>query len=1027
MTEYNLGTASGRIVLDASGAERGAAQAGSAIDGLGKKSQTTSDALFNVSKSLLAVGAAGVAGFGLAINTAADFEKTMSGIKAVSGATGDEMDLMRKKALKLGADTAFSASQAAMAMEELSKSGLKVSDILGGAADATVALAAAGGIDLPTAANIAANAMNQFELSASQLPHIVDLIAGSANSSAIDVNDFGMSMAQSGAVANLIGMSFDDLALAITAMGNAGIKGSDAGTSIKAMLSNLQPVTDKQTSLFKSLGLVIDDNATSMNTTGNAFFDAQGKIKPMGEIAGVLSDALAGMSEQQKTATLEMIFGSDAIRAAGIIASTGAEGFAELADTMGRTSAADVAATRMDNFKGSIEQLKGSVDTILITVGSFFLPYLKDLADWATRVANKFGDLSPETQKLGAIIGAAAASLALLLGGMGVASHFLGPVIGSIKLLTSGIIENTIAMLASPWFWVAAAVAALVAAFIYAYTHFEGFRKVVDQVIERVSELGKQIWHYIQDVIIPALQAFAAFFMDEVLPRIVAFVSAVIAVVSTIVEWITGTFVPAVQAAWSRVADAFMAVWDWIDKNVISTVRAIIEAIIAVIRRIVDYSNDVLIPGIMAAWSVVAPIIEGALSVLGIIFQTAFDVIMGIVNFFVSAVETIWNLFGDNIWSAIKIVFEYIKGIVESVLGVIRGIFQAFTGLFTGDWGKLLDGLQTIWNSFWNLLSTVVSFFWNGLVLIVQTAFDIVHAIFKIGLDAVLLVWNTAWALVSGMVKVIWEEIRTVVEVAIAAVSAVISTVLDTIMYVWNTAWSWISSFFGGIWTTMSSAFHVVWDGITGAIGKGVAIITGFWDTLKSTTEDVWNGISSLISGIVGGITDTISGIWDGLTGAIKGAINGVIRAINSVINFINSIQIHITITTPPGFDDIHWNWDGLNLPTIPELANGAVVTKQMLAMIGEAGAEAVIPLTRPARALDLMAQSGLDQLVLSAYSPVSNLSGGGSGSYSSPSAPAQSVEPREAVHIDNANFYEQADVDMLMRSAEFAVQAGGL
>lgn len=327
-----------------------------------------------------AVGAVGAS----SVSAATTFQAGLSNIQAVSGATAAEMETVRAKAMQIGADTAFSAQEASMGMEELLKAGVSVDGVLHGAADAAIALASAGGVDLPTSAAIASAAMNNFGLSAQELPRVADLIAGAANASAISVEDFGYSLSASGAVANLAGVGFDDLAVAITAMGNAGIKGSDAGTSLKTFMSNLIPTTDKQIGLSRELGLLTEEN-------GNAFFDAAGKAKPMAEIAGILQEALTGMGEAQKLATLETLFGSDAIRAAAVLADEGAVGFENLAAQMGKITAADVAATRLDNFAGSVDAFKGSVETVQIKLGEKLLPTLRLVTDAGSGMVNALG------------------------------------------------------------------------------------------------------------------------------------------------------------------------------------------------------------------------------------------------------------------------------------------------------------------------------------------------------------------------------------------------------------------------------------------------------------------------------------------------------------------------------------------------------------------------------------------------------------------------------------------------------------
>lgn len=431
MAGYSLGSARGKIEIDASDAVKGADSASDAVDKLGKKAEDNSAALGNIGKAAAGLGALVVGGLGIAVKSAADFEAGLSAIKAVSGATAEEMSKVRDAALRIGKDTSFSASEAAAAFEELIKAGVSVEDALGGAADATVNLAAAGGIALPDAATIAANALNAFNLEATDMVKVADLIAGAANASAIDVGEFGQSLQQSAAVANLAGLDFDDLAVAIAAMGNAGIKGSDAGTSLKTMLQNLQPQTDKQKEKFKELNLVTQDTtkaqqfltnkgfkntgktldeiipsfeeyldvqgyaaagskknsdeakrlATSLTTTTNAFYDANGSVKSFADISQVLQDALKGQTDQQKQANLEVLFGSDAIRAAAIAADNGAKGINDLALAMGKVSAADTARTRLDNFKGAIEGLKGSAETLAITIGTPLLGALRGLVD----------------------------------------------------------------------------------------------------------------------------------------------------------------------------------------------------------------------------------------------------------------------------------------------------------------------------------------------------------------------------------------------------------------------------------------------------------------------------------------------------------------------------------------------------------------------------------------------------------------------------------------------------------------------
>lgn len=401
-----MGTARGRIMIEYD--DNGVRRFNQDMQNTERRSRSASNVFRDAAGGMAKGGLVIAGGFALAVKSAADFDKRMSAIKAVSGATTGEMEKLRAKALQLGADTKFSASEAASAMEELVKAGVRTEDVLGGAADAAVALAAAGEVDLKTAAELAANAMNAFNLKAADLPRVADLIAGAANASAIDVGEFGQALKQVGAVAHLAGISFQDTAVAIAIMGNAGIKGSDAGTSLKTMLSNLVPHTDRAASLMEELGIITKDGS-------NQFFDAAGNAKSLADISQVLQTALKGQTKEQKLATLNTLFGSDAIRGAAILADQGSAGFNKMATSMNKIKAADVAKTRMDNLSGSVEQLKGSLETMFIQMGSGSQGPLKSLVDNLTQAVNWFNNLSDGT-KQGVLATILAIGAFLLLG-----------------------------------------------------------------------------------------------------------------------------------------------------------------------------------------------------------------------------------------------------------------------------------------------------------------------------------------------------------------------------------------------------------------------------------------------------------------------------------------------------------------------------------------------------------------------------------------------------------------------------------
>jgi TP901 family phage tail tape measure protein len=371
-------------------------QGKAAAKGLGdeaKKSGNILEGMLGKAKALVAafaIGAVVTTSFGSAMN----FEEQLSSIKALTGASAAEMQQMQSLSLKMGAATKYNALEAAKGIEELLKAGLTPAQVKAGALEAGLNLATAGGLDLAKAAEIMSTALNAFRKDGMSAAQASNILAGTANASAASVEELQYGLAQVGAVAAGVGLSFKDTNVALGTFANYGLKGSDAGTSLKTFLGNLQPVTDKQTALFKKLGLVTAKG-------GNQFFTAAGKIKPLNEIAQVLQDSFKGLTDQQRSLALETMFGSDAIRAGNILFEAGSKAIDEFAASMEKVTALDVAKEKMNNAKGAVEQFKGAIDTLKISALLPTMPIIRKLALSAADFTDKVEAFrtGPEFQK----------------------------------------------------------------------------------------------------------------------------------------------------------------------------------------------------------------------------------------------------------------------------------------------------------------------------------------------------------------------------------------------------------------------------------------------------------------------------------------------------------------------------------------------------------------------------------------------------------------------------------------------------
>lgn len=322
-------------------------------------------------------------------------------------------------------------------IEELIKAGLTVEQVIGGGLEGALNLAIAGNLQLAEAAEIASTALNSFKDDNLTVADAANVLAGAANASATDVREMKFGLSQVSAVAAGAGLSFQDTATALASFAMNGLKGSDAGTSLKTMLQNLQPRTKEQIGLFEELGLMTAEGT-------NAFYDLNGEIKSMPEIAGLLQKSMKDMTDQQRAFALETIFGSDAVRAGNILFKEGADGLNKMWDAMSKVTAADVANKKMETLKGAFIELQSSVETIGIEIGEDFLGVLAQVVRQVTGVVRSLDDADLATIKAGLAFAGTAASVAL-------AVTSVGKLTAALRLLTAspiGIAITAVSLLA---------------------------------------------------------------------------------------------------------------------------------------------------------------------------------------------------------------------------------------------------------------------------------------------------------------------------------------------------------------------------------------------------------------------------------------------------------------------------------------------------------------------------------------------------------------------------------------------------
>lgn len=351
-------------------------------EGMEQSGRKTSLLTTGLAAAGMAAGALGVA----AIKTASDFDASMSGVQSATRASAAEMDLLRQAAIQAGADTIYGASDAAGAIEELGKAGISTADILSGGLSGALNLAATEGMNVADAAGYMSTALTQFNLKGSDAAHVADVIAAGAGKALGSVSDMGEALNNSGQVAYSFGMSLEETVGTLAAFASQGQIGAEGGTLLSSVINNLTGQTEKQKQAMEEYGITLHDQ--------------QGNFVGMASLAGQLHDKLSGLTAEQRNAALAAMFDTYARRGALALYQEGAEGIEEWTKAVDDSGyASEMAAARTDNLKGDLEQLSGSVETLLINLGEGGQGPLRSLVQTLDTLVDAFAGLPPEVQQ----------------------------------------------------------------------------------------------------------------------------------------------------------------------------------------------------------------------------------------------------------------------------------------------------------------------------------------------------------------------------------------------------------------------------------------------------------------------------------------------------------------------------------------------------------------------------------------------------------------------------------------------------
>ena len=470
----------------------------------GTKFQEAGGKIEGVGKSLLPVTAA-ITGIGTAgIKVASDFEKAMSGVQAITGANGADFETLREKAIELGATTSFSAGEVAEAMTEMAKAGWSTTQIIDGMAGVLDATAASGE-SLGTVSTIVADAITGFGLTALDSARVADLMTQAANSGTIGVADLGESYKYVAPLAQSMGLSIEDVTTALSAMSMAGIKGSQAGTSLRTVLANMAKPSKTVATAMEELGLIITNS--------------DGSFKSLDQIVTIMRTEFAGLTEDQKAYYATALAGKEGMSGLISLLNLTQEEYDALSASMSNCSgiAGETASVMQDNLQSKVEQLGGSLESLAIKLSEYVIPYLTGLVEKITAAVEAFTNLSPGVQKAILVIAgvvAVAGPLLIVIGkvisAVGTIMTIIPKLAGVINVVKTAFAALNVTMLANPIVLIIAAIAALVAAFIYLWNTNEEFRQFWINLWENIKEVAIAAWNGIKEFLTAAWQAISS-------------------------------------------------------------------------------------------------------------------------------------------------------------------------------------------------------------------------------------------------------------------------------------------------------------------------------------------------------------------------------------------------------------------------------------------------------------------------------------------------------------------------------------
>lgn len=677
----------------------------------GEKLKTVGDNISSAGQKLLPV-TAGVTALGTAsVTTAANFESSMSQVQATMGITKDAMstvngqsvntmDTLSKLAKKMGAETAFSASECAEALNYLALAGYDTEQMCN-TLPTVLNLAAAGDIALADASDMVTDAMSALGMGVDEAETMVDQMAKTASTTNTSVAQLGEGILTIGATAKSIKGGTAELNTALGILANNGIKGAEGGTHLRNIILSLQNPTDKAAAQMEALGISV--------------YDSEGNMRSMNDILGDLNKSMDGMTSAEKSNIIGTIFNkTDLSSVNALLANTGST-WDDLQQkiTASGGAAQQMADTQLDNLQGQITILKSALEGLAISFGELLMPAIKQIVGWVQKFVDWLNGLSEGTKKtvvtialLAAALGPVLIVIGKVISAVGTIMTIVPKIAGVINTVKGAFAALNTTMLANPIVLIIAAIAALVAAFIYLWNNCDGFRQFWIDLWENVKQVAITVWNAIKAFFSQVWEAIKTIF-STVFEVIKTLVTTYFNLYKTIIETVFNVIKTVITTIWEAIKGVFTTVFNVI-KTLVTTYFNIYQTIIQTVLTIIQTV-------VTTVWNTIKTVITTVMTAIQTIFSTVWNAIKTIISNVVSGIKALitGNFEGvknaiatimNTIKSTISTIWNTIKSTVSTVLGAIRGaVISAFNRIVNAVKGAMGNVLNTVISGFSNV------------------------------------------------------------------------------------------------------------------------------------------------------------------------------------------------------------------------------------------------------------------------------------------------------------------------------------